>query len=369
MINIWEVIAAAFSIQALFMAIILFFYKKGDRTANLIWSIFLLLFSFNIFYNVLVWTGSQIDLIKRLNYVYFIPLALYGPLFYFYVKRMLLKRAINKREVLLHLIPFLLVSTLFIRYFLLPLDQRELLIEQGRIGAYLPIEPNIVAYLLSIVLVMYGLFTYAYFREHSISNKHLKNWIKVICLCFLFFSLSWIPFYLLSYLDIIIKEYNIIITFTMILFVVLTTFFGYLYPEIFNGRTLKEVLLNKKYENSGLSKSLSLVYKEKLMNYIEAEKPFINNDLQLSDLAEAMSVSKHHMSQIINEHFKIGFYDFINKQRVEEAIKILEDPLIQLNITETAYHCGFNNKVSFYKAFRKFTGRIPTEYLKKRLAK
>lgn len=42
------------------------------------------------------------------------------------------------------------------------------------------------------------------------------------------------------------------------------------------------------------------------------------------------------MSQIINEQFNMGFYDFINKQRIEEAVKILEDPSVQLNITVTA---------------------------------
>jgi len=363
MMNIWEVIAAAFSIQALFMALLLLFHKKGDKTANLIWSIFLLFFSFNIFYNVLFWTKTSIDLTRRLNFVYFIPLSLYGPLFYFYVKRMLLKRSIEWKEVLLHLIPTFVVFVLFTRYYLLPLEHRDLLNSQNMLNSYFPIEPSIIAYLLSLVLLMYGLFTYAYFKEHSVSNKHVNNWIRVICICFLFFSVSWASYYVLSYLNIIIKEYDIALTFAMILFVILTTFFGYMHPEIFNGRTLSEVLLIRKYEKSGLSKSLSIDYKQKLLNYMEADQPFINNDITLSDLSHAVGVSKHHMSQIINEHFQMGFYDFINKQRVEEAVKILENPRIELNITETAYQCGFNNKVSFYKAFKKFTGTVPTDYL------
>lgn len=368
MMNIWEVIAAGFSIQAIFMALLLLFYKKGDTKANLIWSIFLILFSFNIFYNVLFWSEANLDLTRRLNFVYFIPLSLYGPLFYFYVKRMLTKKEIKNKEILLHLIPMFLVVVLFFRYYFLPLEYRDILDSKGQLKTYLPVDPKIMAYLLSIVLLMYGLFTYSYFKEHSVPNKSIKNWIKAICFCFLFFSISWASYYLLSYLNLIIKEYDVALTFAMILFVILTTFFGYIHPEIFNGMTIKEALLISKYEKSGLSKSLSYDYKEKLLNYVNTEKPFINNNLTLNDLSEAMRISKHHMSQIINEHFNMGFYDFINKQRIEEAVKILEDPSVQLNITETAYHCGFNNKVSFYKAFKKFTGTVPTDYLNRSIA-
>ena len=368
MMNIWEIIAAGFSIQAFLMAFLLLFYKKGDSKANLIWSIFLLLFSFNIFYNVLFWSESHIYLMRRLNFVYFIPLSLYGPLFYFYVKRMLTKKEMKNKEILLHLIPMFVVVLFFFRYYIMPLEQRDLLISQDMLKSYLPVDSNIIAYLLSLVLLMYGLFTYSYFREQTVSNKSLKNWIKAICFCFLFFSVSWASYYILSYLNLIIKEYDIALTFAMILFVILTTFFGYIHPEIFNGMTIKEAFLISKYEKSGLSKSLSHDYKEKLLNYIKSEKPFINNSLTLNDLSEAMKISKHHMSQIINEHFNMGFYDFINKQRIEEAVKILEDPSLQLNITETAYHCGFNNKVSFYKAFKKFTGTLPTDYLNKSIA-
>ena len=363
--EIWEALAAGFSIQALLMALLLLFYKKGDRVANMIWSIFLILFSFNIFCNVIAWTGTHTILIKQLNFAYLIPLSLYGPLFYFYVKRMLLKKPIIWKDVIVHSIPVIIVVMLLFQYFLLPLENRDVLHSKNMLVSFFPIEPTIIAYLLSVMLLMYGIFTYAYFREHPVPNNNVRNWIRLICICFIFFSVSWASYYILSYLNIIIKEYDIALTFAMILFIVLTTIFGYIHPEIFNGKSISEVFLNRKYEKSGLSKSLSTDYKQKLLNYINEEKPYINNELSLSALSEAIGVSKHHMSQIINEHFNMGFYDFINKQRVEEAVKILVDPRLQLNITETAYQCGFNNKVSFYKAFKKFTGTVPTDFLKR----
>ena len=278
---------------------------------------------------------------------------------------MLLQDPIKKREVLLHLIPFMLVVMLFSRYYVLPLELRDQLQTKDLHATYLIVEPKIVGYFLGLNIFMYGLFTYAYFREHSNMHSYLKNWIKAICISFLFFSLAWASYFTLSYFNIIIREYEYALSFTMIVFVILTTFFGYIHPEIFNGRSLKEVILIKKYEKSGLTESLALDYKEKLITYIKNEKPYINNTLCLSDLSEAIGVTKHHMSQIINAHFNMGFYDFINKLRVEQAVSILVDSSSDMNITETAYYCGFNNKVSFYKAFKKFTGTIPTVYLKR----
>ena len=47
-------------------------------------------------------------------------------------------------------------------------------------------------------------------------------------------------------------------------------------------------------------------------------------------------------------------------RRVQHAIEMIRTT--QLNLTNIAMACGFNNSTNFYKAFRKVTGRTPLSY-------
>ena len=94
------------------------------------------------------------------------------------------------------------------------------------------------------------------------------------------------------------------------------------------------------------------------------EKPFLNRELRLDDLAEALQIGRHHASQVINEHFDANFFDFINLYRVEEAIRLLQEKGNELNLAEIGFLSGFNNTVSFNKAFKKNTGVTPSKFRK-----
>ena len=148
----------------------------------------------------------------------------------------------------------------------------------------------------------------------------------------------------------------------MIGFLFLTVFFCYEYPNIFNGKSIKKVIPFIKYQRTGLSKQFSLDLKDQLMYIMDTEKPYLNGELRLNNLADLLNISRNHASQVINEHFKLSFFEFINKYRIDEAIDLLEKLDESLTITDIAYQVGFNNRVSFYKAFKKATGVTPLEY-------
>jgi len=49
---------------------------------------------------------------------------------------------------------------------------------------------------------------------------------------------------------------------------------------------------------------------------------------------------------------------------VEEACRILSSGHNKkLKLESLRYDCGFQSKTTFYEAFKKFTGKTPTEYL------
>ncbi|MEX0316007.1 MAG: helix-turn-helix domain-containing protein, partial [Allomuricauda sp.] len=125
-----------------------------------------------------------------------------------------------------------------------------------------------------------------------------------------------------------------------------------------------------KYGKTGLSKSFSLELKTKLEYLMDTKKLYLKHNLKLDDIAELLDISRHHASQVINENFNVNFYDYINTYRIEEAKNKLtsysQDP--SQSISDLAYECGFNNRVSFYKAFKKVTQTTPTQYMEKKAA-
>ena len=119
-----------------------------------------------------------------------------------------------------------------------------------------------------------------------------------------------------------------------------------------------------KYQSSPLDEKNSHILLENLKQAMQETKPFLNPDLKLGDLAKLVDIHPHYLSQLINEQLGKNFYDFVNDYRAELAAELLSENA-RRTITEIAYESGFNNRVSFGKAFKKLTGMTPTGYRRK----
>ena len=95
------------------------------------------------------------------------------------------------------------------------------------------------------------------------------------------------------------------------------------------------------------------------------KKIYKESNINLEMLSKRLDTTRHNASQVINEHFEMSFHELVNKYRIQEAKEILQDDSKQgWNIIEVAYEVGYNNKVTFNKAFKKDTHLTPTEYQK-----
>ena len=96
---------------------------------------------------------------------------------------------------------------------------------------------------------------------------------------------------------------------------------------------------------------------------MEQEKPYLDGDLKMADLAGQLSIPSHHLSQIINERLDKNFFEFVNAYRVEQAKRILRDPQKQdYKILRVAFESGFNTKTTFNSAFKSEVGTTPSRY-------
>lgn len=106
-----------------------------------------------------------------------------------------------------------------------------------------------------------------------------------------------------------------------------------------------------------------LLLRDKLLDYMAAEKPYLEPDLSLADLARRMHTNPVILSQVINTGIGKNFNDFVNEYRVEEFKRQLREPTnAHLSFLGLALDCGFNSKATFNRAFRKFAGQSPKEY-------
>lgn len=107
----------------------------------------------------------------------------------------------------------------------------------------------------------------------------------------------------------------------------------------------------------------SETYARRLRILMSEAKVFTNPDLDLSTLAERIGLPAYQVSRLINERFNKSFNDYVNEHRVREFIARVNDPKYQnLSIYGLALEVGFNSKSSFNSAFKKITGKTPSQY-------
>jgi AraC-like DNA-binding protein len=121
----------------------------------------------------------------------------------------------------------------------------------------------------------------------------------------------------------------------------------------------------EKYEKTRLQDSAYEQYKNMLLDYMEREKPYLNQKLTIAQLAQQLDIPVHHLSQLLNEHLEQNFFEFINNYRIEEVKKLNADPASSnLTLIGIAMESGFSSKSSFNRIFKQFTGKTPSEYFK-----
>lgn len=118
----------------------------------------------------------------------------------------------------------------------------------------------------------------------------------------------------------------------------------------------------EKYKNKEIDQKTLNIMEQKLSVIIEKEL-FLNPNFTLEEAAKELKVTKHLLSQYVNEILDKSFSNLINEYRIEKAKRLLETEK-NYTIESLGYDSGFNSKSTFFTTFKKITGLTPAAYQK-----
>ena len=369
----WTTLFLVAAIQGIFLAIALFLHKKGDRKANTLLAVVLLLFGFMMAFYVAYWSGYATKFIW-MNW-WTVPFTfLYGPLIYFYLYK--LEKGNLPKKFAIHFIPAVIQY-----FFLVPFIIRSLF---GRIewlrnhffshDKLIEVVLLLFTHLQNISLAIYGIAIFLLVRndqqqlnKFAEKDEFVKNsWLKKVAWLYAGFTIAVWSYWILAWSGLIRLEYDYLISFSMTLFIYTVGYLGFHQPEIFGSTTISNSKLPEtKYARSSLKTDQAGMLLNKLLQIMQEEKPYLDSNLKIQHLAEKAGVSSHHLSQIINENLNQNYADFVNSYRINEAKRLLLSPEYeQEKILSIAFDAGFQNKATFNVSFKKYTGMSPTEFKK-----
>lgn len=370
-LNTWAVLLFIAAAQGVFLALVLLTHRRGNRRANAVLALLILLFALRLVETVGFWT----------KYLYALPhfwlttapfSFLFGVLLYWYARFLISPNFTPRKREGLHLLPFVLYTAWLIPFYRLSGD-----IKRSILAKYITVEnpqvawPYFVLFLLQILhMLFYTWLTFRLLNRRAATLKGISPTIEKI-------SLQWLQrltlgfgacvFFMLAYMTALrvglpySRAIDALVLLSLSALIYGISYVALRQPEIFSGElSLKHA---PKYEKSALTSGRAEAYVTKLRNLMACEKPFTDSELKLHELAQKLEMPPHHLSQILNEKLGQNFFDFINQYRIAEAQKLLADAEKQkFTILSIALEVGFNTKASFNTAFKKHTGMTPSQF-------
>lgn len=287
---------------------------------------------------------------------------LFTPLAYLYVKSITNSSFKMLRRDLLHFIPAAIYFAFHVAVWLMPVDHKLNFLSKLGSNTYYLFEGvcDILVLLTYTSLSILHYRAYLKWLPSEFSNTRplelvwLRNFLVIlfaVCLVELVFSISSLIYsywYDVRYWDYFIRA--ILLYYLSIA--------GYA-----STRPVELAFVNE-IQNQVITNSTEPLPTQRLIDFMMSNKPYLDPELTLKQLAEKVELPAPFVSQTINAGLDKNFNDFVNEYRVEEICARLK---MGKHKTKTllgvGLDCGFNSKATFNRSFKKVTGLTPKEWL------
>lgn len=380
-------------VSAIFFSIILFSSKLNKRTNKWLGWFMIATASYNCLlitlYQTNVLLAAIIFIISNSSSLLLIPFL------YFYFKKLTSTDLDENKIKVIHFIPAIisLISLLILCllypikdldwYYHLPASYYDFTIEINYLNIAIILIEDIP---FVFQLLVYGFLFVGLLKKHKRNildrftniEKINLNWFKAFLISYSIFIVLYLFLLYVLKIDYLLAE-----VFFSLLNLSYVIFFGYfgikqfeIYVEKVNLKLTKQgeiQEINKLNLNSKSKPTAFLVNKvkqtdlgEKIENLFYDQKPYLDEKLTLSGLAEMLNTNKSYLSAFFNQVLKTSFYSYINKKRIAASIEMFENPEFdKYTIEGIAKLSGFTSKSTFNNNFKIETGLIPSVYRKR----
>ena len=375
--NFHDLILLMTAMQCLFFGILLF----ATNTQRLKSTLFLAAFLFAhalIPLNELIMWGAAFKAQVRESWpsIYFIPAVAYyidGALLYFCIKSLIFKDFSLKKFDLLHLLPLLIyVFVMVATFYSHSYDQRLLMISSESFvygASYVSME-----FFSKWVRVFYAVACFILIsRYKNLLRDNVSNMITV--------HITWLRALVLGFLVVMTAETILVgskvvnlfehfstnfvfftlgltgnyLSFILVNLLVFTAIRHFWIFEKVTGEEPAEKPIDEQFVNPEMAAEVDAS--------IRKNKTYMDPEITLDTLAESLVITPRDLSMLINRHFGVNFYEFINRYRIEEAKHMLvSEKFKKTTITDIYLAVGFNSKSVFYTFFKKFEGVTPSKF-------
>ncbi len=133
--------------------------------------------------------------------------------------------------------------------------------------------------------------------------------------------------------------------------------------ELEKDRQLEEI--SKKQvlaENSNVIFVRSDKENDYVQHVLEVTKEKYADKISIESFSEELGVSSSYLSRKFKEATGTSYLDFLNKYRVQQAVKLLETG--KYKVYEVSDMTGFTDYKHFNTVFKRYTGTSPSEFIK-----
>jgi AraC-like DNA-binding protein len=105
---------------------------------------------------------------------------------------------------------------------------------------------------------------------------------------------------------------------------------------------------------------------QRVLNYMEREKPYLQPDFSIEQLAEILDVPRHHLYYCFKNILQKKFVTLRTEYRVRYAKRrLLEADLKDTTMDAIGRESGFSSHSAFYRGFAEQTGCTPREFVER----
>ncbi len=329
---------------------------------------------------------------------------LFPVMLYFYVRNTLSDSIFFRKTDFLHFIPFIINLIAIIPYLLTSFDYKYSVAEKLMCNndAYLAFDfklfyPHIFNQIARplqffIYLIACGILIIRFLPKLKASTGLVKMQLNFLIISI--FSII-VFFLVITLMHIFIAIYQIVHTnqvvtfnYTEKLFLLISSFnfiiplFILLNPRFLYGlpqtkfqvekaennlENVNSIKSNKKQNSSNIKEDENEYFKllsERIMHYLEQEKPYLNPDFSVMDICTKLNTPRHHVQYCMNVILNKKFAELKNELRVKYAIELLQNDSEKNKSFEGIGNLsGFASNSNFYSSFKEVTGYTPKAWI------